>query len=100
MFKWGLLLSKFRRELLLMWHLLRDARTPKGAKLVALAAALYIISPIDLISDFLPVLGWLDDGMVALVLFKWAQRLLPEDLLAALQAKLDERQAEQNRSTS
>jgi uncharacterized membrane protein YkvA (DUF1232 family) len=93
MLKWGLLLSKFRRELMLMWHLLRDARTPVSAKLIAIAAGLYIVSPIDIVSDFLPVLGWLDDGLVALVLFKLAQRLLPDDLLAALKAKLDARQA-------
>lgn len=95
MFKWGLLLSKFRRELMLMWHLVRDARTPVGAKLVALAAALYIISPIDLVSDFLPVLGSLDDGVVALILMKVAQGLLPPDLLAAMKAKLDARQTNQ-----
>jgi uncharacterized membrane protein YkvA (DUF1232 family) len=93
MLKWGLLLSKFHRELMLMWHLLRDARTPVSAKLIAIAAGLYIVSPIDIVSDFLPVLGWLDDGLVALVLFKLAQRLLPDDLLAALKAKLDARQA-------
>ncbi len=95
MFKWGLLVSKFRRELILMWHLLRDARTPVSAKFVALAAALYIISPIDLVSDFLPVLGWIDDGIVALILMKVAQRLLPPDLLASLKAKMDTRQTNQ-----
>jgi uncharacterized membrane protein YkvA (DUF1232 family) len=91
MFKFGLLFTKFRKELLLMWHLLRDVRTPMSAKLVAIAAALYVISPVDLITDFLPILGWVDDGIVALLLFKFAQRLLPADLLTALKAKLDAR---------
>jgi uncharacterized membrane protein YkvA (DUF1232 family) len=91
MFKLGLLLAKFRKELLLMWALLRDARTPASAKLVAIFAALYVISPVDLVTDFIPLLGWLDDGIVALVLFKFAQRLLPADLLASLKAKLDAR---------
>lgn len=89
MFKLSLLFTKFRKELLLMWALLRDARTPASAKLVAILAALYVISPVDLITDFLPILGWLDDGIVAYLLFKLAQRLLPADLLTALKAKLD-----------
>jgi uncharacterized membrane protein YkvA (DUF1232 family) len=91
MFKLGLLFTKFRKELMLMWALLRDARTPVSAKLVAIAAALYVISPVDLITDFLPILGWVDDGIVALLLFKLAQRLLPADLLAALKAQHDTR---------
>ncbi|NJS37214.1 MAG: DUF1232 domain-containing protein [Brachymonas sp.] len=89
MFKLGLLFTRFRKELLLMWHLLHDGRTPIVAKLVAIAAALYIVSPFDLITDFLPILGWLDDGIIALLLFKLAQRLLPDQLLAVLKAKLD-----------
>jgi uncharacterized membrane protein YkvA (DUF1232 family) len=91
MFKLGLLFAKFRKELLLMWALLRDARTPASAKLVAVLAAVYVLSPIDLVTDFIPILGWIDDGIVALLLFKFAQRLLPPDLLASLKAKLDER---------
>lgn len=93
MFKLGLLLTKFRRELVLMWHLLRDARTPMSAKLVAIAAALYVISPADMVTDFIPLLGWLDDGIVAYLLFQLAQRLLPDDLLAALRARLDARKS-------
>jgi uncharacterized membrane protein YkvA (DUF1232 family) len=93
MFRLGLLFTKFCKELLLMWALLRDARTPLSAKLVALAAALYIISPVDLVTDFLPILGWLDDGIVAFVLFRFAQKLLPPDLLVALKAKLDARRS-------
>lgn len=92
MFKLGLLLTKFRKELLLVWALLRDARSPVSAKLVAIFAALYVISPIDLVPDVIPLLGWLDDGIVAMLLFKLAQRLLPADLLASLKAKLDARE--------
>jgi uncharacterized membrane protein YkvA (DUF1232 family) len=89
MFKFSLLFAKFRKELLLVWSMLRDARTPAAAKLVAIAAVLYIVSPIDLVPDIVPILGWLDDGVVALLLFKLAQKFLPEDLLASLKAKVD-----------
>jgi uncharacterized membrane protein YkvA (DUF1232 family) len=89
MFKLGLLLTQFRKELLLVWALLRDARSPTSAKLVALLALIYVISPVDLVTDFLPILGWLDDGIVAYWLFKLAKRLLPAELLAALQARVN-----------
>ena len=87
MYNLGLLFTKFRHELRLVWAMLRDARTPAIAKLTAIVALLYVISPLDLIPDVLPILGWLDDGLVAYLLFQLAQRLLPEDLLAALKQR-------------
>lgn len=87
MFKLGLLFTKFRHELRLVWAMLRDTRTPASAKLTAVLALLYVISPVDLIPDVLPILGWLDDGLVAYLLFQLAQRLLPADLLAALKQR-------------
>ncbi|MBS7808340.1 DUF1232 domain-containing protein [Variovorax sp. PCZ-1] len=91
MLKWGLLWTKFRKELMLAWAILRDARTPASAKLATIAAVLYVISPIDLVPDLIPLLGWLDDGLVAMLLLKWAQRMLPTELLATLKATLDKR---------
>jgi uncharacterized membrane protein YkvA (DUF1232 family) len=88
MFKLGLLLKRFRKELILAWAILRDARTPASAKLATIAAILYVLSPIDLVPDFIPILGWLDDGIVAMLLLKLAQRLLPVELLDALKAKM------------
>jgi uncharacterized membrane protein YkvA (DUF1232 family) len=91
MWKWGLLWTRFRKELLLAWAIVRDTRTPASAKLATIAAVLYVISPVDFVPDLIPILGWLDDGVVALLLLKWAQRLLPADLLAALKARQDEK---------
>jgi uncharacterized membrane protein YkvA (DUF1232 family) len=88
MFKLGLLFTKFRHELSLVWAMLRDTRTPASAKLTAVLALLYVISPVDLIPDVLPILGWLDDGLVAYLLFQLAQRLLPADLLASLKQRV------------
>ena len=93
MLKLGLLWTRFRKELLLAWAIVRDARTPAAAKLATIAAVLYVISPVDVIPDFLPILGWLDDGVMALLLLKLAQRLLPAELLASFKAKLDAKNA-------
>ena len=91
MWKPGLLWAKFRKELILAWAILRDVRTPASAKLATIAAVLYVISPIDLVPDFIPILGWLDDGLISILLLKLAQKLLPEDLLASLKTTLDQR---------
>lgn len=93
MWKLGRLLTMFRKELLLAWAVLRDPREPKVVKLVTVLAALYVISPIDLVSDFIPVLGWLDDGVIAYLLLQLALRFLPEELLASLRARVDARTA-------
>ncbi len=96
MWKWALIWTKFRKELLLAWAIVRDVRTPASAKLATIAAVLYVISPIDLVPDFIPILGWLDDGLIAILLLKLAQKLLPEDLLASLKTTLDQRSAKAN----
>jgi len=59
----------------------RDPRTPWFAKLLATAVVAYALSPIDLIPDFVPVLGYLDD-LVLLPLGIWlAVRLVPSEVL-------------------
>lgn len=91
MWKLTRLLTVLRKELLLAWGLLRDPRTPRGAKLATVLAIVYVLSPIDLIPDTIPLLGWLDDGLLAYVLLQLAFRLLPAELHAALRAKVDAR---------
>ncbi|CAM5791040.1 YkvA family protein [Ottowia pentelensis] len=91
MWKLTRLLTVLRKELLLAWGLLRDPRTPKSAKLATVLAIVYVLSPIDLIPDTIPLLGWLDDGLLAYVLLQLAFKLLPAELHAALRAKVDAR---------
>lgn len=45
----------------LLWRLLRDPRVPRRTKLVVGAAVAYLVSPIDLIPEFVPVIGFADD---------------------------------------
>lgn len=88
MWKLGKIIAMFRKELLLAWAMLRDPRAPMAAKLTAVLALLYVISPIDLVSDFIPILGWLDDGLIAYLLLQAAFKFLPADLHAALRSKI------------
>jgi len=71
-----------RREALTIWYVARDPRTPKIARWVALATAVYALSPLDLIPDSIPVLGLLDD-LLLLPFGLWlALRLTPPEVVA------------------
>ncbi len=71
-----------KRESLALYYAARDPRTPWYAKLLAGAVVAYALSPIDLIPDFIPVLGYLDE-LLLLPLGIWlALRLVPAAVLA------------------
>jgi uncharacterized membrane protein YkvA (DUF1232 family) len=55
---------QIKRDVVALWLAARDRRTPIIAKIVAGAAAAYALSPIDLIPDFVPILGYPDDLLI------------------------------------
>ena len=65
-----------------LWLAGRDPRTPLGAKIVAAMVAAYALSPIDLIPDFIPVLGYLDDLLIVPLGILVAVRMIPAALMA------------------
>lgn len=71
-----------KRDVLALWLAARDPQTPWYAKAVAGAVAAYALSPIDLIPDFVPVLGYLDDLVIVPLGIALAVRLVPHDLMA------------------
>ncbi|UPY35065.1 DUF1232 domain-containing protein [Sediminicoccus sp. KRV36] len=71
-----------KREVHALWLSARDRRTPWYAKAIALAIAAYALSPIDLIPDFIPVLGYLDEVMLLPIAIMLAVRLVPKEVLA------------------
>jgi uncharacterized membrane protein YkvA (DUF1232 family) len=83
--KW-LSVFKFRRELAIAWRTFRHAGTPLHVKAMLLLAVLYVLSPIDLIPDVIPVLGWLDDIGVVATLLAVAQKMLPPEVWQAVRA--------------
>jgi uncharacterized membrane protein YkvA (DUF1232 family) len=62
-------------------RLRKDPRVPRGAKVAVLIAALWVASPIDLIPEFLPVIGPLDDVIVVVLAFRYVARRVPRDVL-------------------
>ena len=74
--------KSLKRETLALYLACRDARTPWYARLVAAAVVAYALSPIDLIPDFIPVLGYLDDLLLVPLGIALAVRLIPAEVLA------------------
>lgn len=71
-----------KRDVLALWLAARDARTPRLAKLLALLVAAYALSPIDLIPDFIPLLGYLDDLLLVPLGIWLVIKLIPPALMA------------------
>lgn len=62
-------------------RLRRDPRVPRRAKVAVAFAAIWVISPIDLIPEFLPVIGPLDDVVVIALALRYASRRIPPEVL-------------------
>lgn len=85
--------KRIRRDALTLWLAARHPDTPWPAKLLAGVVVAYALSPIDLIPDFVPVLGLLDDLLLLPALIWLAVRLVPADVLAACRAEAEQRMA-------
>jgi uncharacterized membrane protein YkvA (DUF1232 family) len=64
-----------------LWRLRRDPRVPRRAKVALLLAGIWVVSPIDLIPEFLPVIGPLDDVVVVALALRYAARRVPREVL-------------------
>ena len=71
-------LLQFRTELVTLWHAFFAPETPVHLKALMLLIPAYLLSPIDLIPDFIPILGWVDDAIVIPLLVSLIVRMLPQ----------------------
>ena len=62
-------------------RLRKDPRVPRRARLAVLVAGLWVVSPIDLVPEFLPVIGPLDDAVVVALALRYAARHVPREVL-------------------
>ena len=69
-----------KRTMLTLWFACRDPRTPWWFKLLAFGIVAYALSPIDLIPDFIPIIGLLDDAIIIPLGVMILLRLLPRDV--------------------
>ena len=80
---------RVKRDAVAVYFAARDPRTPMLARCMALAVAAYALSPIDLIPDFIPVLGYLDDLLIVPLGLLFVIRLLPPQVLVESREKAD-----------
>ena len=71
-----------KRQTITLWLASKDPRTPWYAKALILVVVAYALSPIDLIPDFIPVLGMLDDLIIVPLGLALAVRLIPAEVMA------------------
>lgn len=87
--------NQLKAEAFTLYYAYRDPRTPWLAKVLIALTLGYLFSPIDLIPDFIPVLGWLDDLVLVPLLIRLSLRLIPTTVVAEsrlkAQARADEK---------
>jgi uncharacterized membrane protein YkvA (DUF1232 family) len=79
--------ERLKRDLTAMYLAARDPRTPWYAKVVLGCVVAYALSPIDLIPDFIPILGYLDDVLLLPLGIYIAINLIPPEILNQCRAK-------------
>ena len=82
--------KELKKQTLVVYFAARDPRTPWLARLLALGIAAYALSPIDLIPDFIPILGYLDDLIIVPLGVMLVLRMVPAEVVAASRAKAAE----------
>jgi uncharacterized membrane protein YkvA (DUF1232 family) len=81
-----------KRDVVALWLAARDPRVPWYAKAMAGAVAAYALSPIDLIPDFIPVLGYLDDLIIVPAGILLTVRMIPAPLMTEFRAEAARRE--------
>ncbi len=83
------IVRKLKQEIVPLYYALFDKRTPIIAKVFAAITVGYLLSPIDLIPDFIPVLGLLDDLIIVPLLIKFTLTLIPTNIIDSIRNKID-----------
>lgn len=78
-----------KREISLSQKVLKDRRTPKMAKLLLGLAVGYVLLPFDIIPDFIPVIGHLDDLIIVPALVFIALRMIPREVIEDCRKEVD-----------
>ena len=71
----------------MLYHACRDPRTPWAAKALGVAVIAYALSPIDLIPDFIPVIGWIDDLLLVPLGLLAVRSMIPKAVLEEYRAR-------------
>ena len=75
------LLKLLKKDVIVLWFVLKNPATPFLAKSAAVVTVAYAVSPIDLIPDFIPLLGYLDDLVIVPILIWITLKLVPQHVM-------------------
>ena len=92
--------GRLKRELAALYLAGRDPRTPWHARLVVIMVVGYALSPIDLIPDFIPVLGYLDDLLLVPAGLALALKLVPAEVMADCRLKAADLKPQKSRTAA
>ena len=81
-------MSSFSQRLRYYFLILFDRQTPLYVKLILAVGLLYIIIPVDFLSDTIPLFGWLDDMAIASFIVALALRLVPKEVMDRVRRKV------------
>ena len=81
-------MSSFSQRLRYYFLILFDRQTPLYVKLILAVGLLYILVPVDLFSDTIPLFGWLDDLAIASFIIALALRLVPKEVMDRVKEKI------------
>lgn len=82
--------KSLKRDVMTLWFVLRHPHTPWLARALAAILTAYALSPIDLIPDFIPVLGYLDDLIIVPLGIWLLLKIIPEQVLMECRNQADE----------
>lgn len=80
---------KIKKDIPVIWLALRHKNTPIFAKALAAVTVGYALSPIDLVPDFIPVLGFLDDVILLPFLIVCTMKLIPKEVISECREKAE-----------
>jgi uncharacterized membrane protein YkvA (DUF1232 family) len=81
--------KELKKEILALYFAYRDPRLKLLPKLIIIFTVAYALSPIDLIPDFIPVLGYLDDLIILPLLISLSIKLIPKEIIDESREKAD-----------
>jgi uncharacterized membrane protein YkvA (DUF1232 family) len=89
--------KRVKRDAVMLWFARSHPMTPLLPRWLCYATAAYLLSPIDLIPDFIPILGYLDDAILVPVMIWLIVRLLPKVVIQESRAKAEAWMAQQHK---
>ena len=79
-----------KQDILMLWFTTKNPNTPWAPKAICIFVVAYALSPIDLVPDFIPILGFVDDLLLLPILIWLAVRLIPNFILQESRIRADQ----------